>query len=156
VTGAQQPFRGARYPGAPCHVAFVYALCFLSAVCFECFCVLRQRTTTTTIIINLSTREARTCARPLFCRRDLDINPMTLKLEGDLDILKVYFYAENEVAGLRHSKLLIMDEICMANKKYENSCQGQRSRSNVTNFQPLLAFTMGHMPTIYVTSISDQ
>jgi len=25
--------------------------------------------------------------------------------------------------------------------------QGQRSRSNVTNFQPLLAFTVGHIPT---------
>jgi len=30
---------------------------------------------------------------------------MTLKLEGDLDILKVYLHTENEVAGLRHSKL---------------------------------------------------
>jgi len=25
--------------------------------------------------------------------------------------------------------------------------QGQRSRSNVTNFQPILAFTVGHIPT---------
>jgi len=32
-------------------------------------------------------------------------------------------------------------------KKYENSSQGQRSRSNVTNFQSLLGFTMGHIPT---------
>jgi len=31
--------------------------------------------------------------------------------------------------------------------KYENSYQGQRSRSNVTNFRSLLAFTVGHIPT---------
>jgi len=39
----------------------------------------------------------------LFC--DLWTNPMTLKLEGDLDILKLYLHAENEAANLRHSKL---------------------------------------------------
>jgi len=38
---------------------------------------------------------------------------MALKLEGDRDTLKMYLYIENEVARLRHSKLLIMDEICM-------------------------------------------
>jgi len=32
-------------------------------------------------------------------------------------------------------------------KKYENSYQGQRSRSNVTNFKTLLAFTTRHIPT---------
>jgi len=73
------------------------------------------------------------------------INPMTLKLEGDLDILKMYLHTENEAAMLRHSKLLTAYEICMVN--YVNSSQGQRSRSNVTNFQSLLAFTMGHIPT---------
>jgi len=31
--------------------------------------------------------------------------------------------------------------------KYEDSSQGQRSRSNVTNFQTPLAFTMGHIFT---------
>jgi len=36
---------------------------------------------------------------------------MTLKLEGDLDILKMYLHTENEVARLRHSKLLKLDEI---------------------------------------------
>jgi len=30
-------------------------------------------------------------------RCDLDMNPMTLKLEGDLDILKMYHRTENEV-----------------------------------------------------------
>jgi len=33
----------------------------------------------------------------------------------------MYFYAENEVARLRHSKLLIMDEVCMAKER-----RGQR------------------------------
>jgi len=32
-------------------------------------------------------------------------------------------------------------------KKYENSSQGQTSRLIVTSFQPLLAFTMGHILT---------
>jgi len=32
-------------------------------------------------------------------------------------------------------------------EKYENGSQDHRSRSNVTNFQSLLAFTMGHIPT---------
>jgi len=34
-------------------------------------------------------RGAQTCVLPLFCVRDLDINPMTLKPKGDLDILKM-------------------------------------------------------------------
>jgi len=54
-------------------------------------------------------------ARCRFC--DLTINPMTLKLLGDLDILKMYLYTENEVAMLRHSKLLTVDEIRMVNDK---------------------------------------
>jgi len=32
-------------------------------------------------------------------------------------------------------------------KKYGNSSQGQRPRSHVTNFQPLSAFTVFHIPT---------
>jgi len=39
---------------------------------------------------------------------------MTLKLESDLDILIMYLHTENEVARLMHSKLLTLDEICMA------------------------------------------
>jgi len=39
-----------------------------------------------------------------FCDRDLELNPMTLKLEDDLDILKMYLHAENEAAILRDSK----------------------------------------------------
>jgi len=48
---------------------------------------------------------------PLFRCCDLDINPVTLKLKGDVDILKMYLHAENEVARLRHSKLLTVDEM---------------------------------------------
>jgi len=32
-------------------------------------------------------------------------------------------------------------------QKNKNSCQGQSSRSNVTNFLPLQVFSMGHIPT---------
>jgi len=56
-------------------------------------------------LIKLCPRGAQTCALPLFCDRDLEINPMTLKLEGDLDILKTYPHTKNEAASLRHSKL---------------------------------------------------
>jgi len=45
----------------------------------------------------------------------------------------------------------MIDDICMATtnemKKYKNSSQGQRSGSNVTNFQSLVAFIVGHIPT---------
>jgi len=55
--------------------------------------------------IKLCPRGAHTCARPLFRWCDFDINPMTLKLEDDLDILKMYLHAKNEFAVLGHSKL---------------------------------------------------
>jgi len=42
--------------------------------------------------IKLCARTAQTYALPLFCDRDLEINPMILKLEGDLDILKMYLH----------------------------------------------------------------
>jgi len=41
---------------------------------------------------------------------------MTLKLEGDRDILKMYLHTEHKVARLRHSKLLTVDEICTVNE----------------------------------------
>jgi len=40
--------------------------------------------------------EAQTCALPPICDRNLEINPMTLKLEGDLDILRMYLHTGNE------------------------------------------------------------
>jgi len=42
---------------------------------------------------------------------------MTLKLKGDLAILKMYLHTENEVALWWHSKLLIDDDMCMADEK---------------------------------------
>jgi len=39
---------------------------------------------------------------------------MTLKLEGDLDILKMHLNTENEVVRFRQIKVFIMDDICMA------------------------------------------
>jgi len=60
---------------------------------------------------------------------------MTLKLEGDLDILKMYLHIKNEITRLRHSKLLTLDEITSNMKKPENKSQGERSTSNFTNFQ---------------------
>jgi len=38
------------------------------------------------------------CMLPLFRCRDLDLGLMTLKLNRDLDILKMYHHNENEVA----------------------------------------------------------
>jgi len=56
--------------------------------------------------IKLCPRGAQTCALPLFCDRDLEINPMTLKLNRDLDILKMNLQTENEVARSSHSKYI--------------------------------------------------
>jgi len=67
---------------------------------------------------------------------------MTLKLNRDLDILKMCLQTENEVAKSSHLKY-----IARILKKYDNSSQGQRSESNVTNFEPLQAFTIGHIST---------
>jgi len=60
-----------------------------------------------------------------FGGRDLDINSTTLKLEGDLDRLKVYLHTENEVARLRHSELLKLDETFIA-------ITGERRSTNIT------------------------
>jgi len=50
--------------------------------------------------IKLCLRGAQTCMLPLFCDCDSEINPMTLKLEGDLDIPKKYLHTENEAGSL--------------------------------------------------------
>jgi len=42
---------------------------------------------------------------PLFCNRDLEINPKTLKLEGDLDTLKMYLRTKNEAASIQNLEL---------------------------------------------------
>jgi len=56
-----------------------------------------------TVQIKLCPRGAKICALPLFCDRDLEINPHGLKLDDDIDILKMYPHTENEAASLRHS-----------------------------------------------------
>jgi len=45
------------------------------------------------------------------------VNPMPLKLEGDLDILIMYLHTESEIARLIQSKLVTVDEICMTDEK---------------------------------------
>jgi len=55
--------------------------------------------------IKLRLRGAGICVLPLFCNRDLEIEPTTLKLDGDLSVLKMYPQTENEAASLRYSKL---------------------------------------------------
>jgi len=44
----------------------------------------------------------------VFCCRDLDLGPMTLKLDRDIDtcILKTYLRTENEVARSSGSKVI--------------------------------------------------
>jgi len=69
---------------------------FGSVVDTLAFCILQ---------IKLCPRGAQTCVLPLFFDTDLEINHMTLKLEGDLDTLRMYIHTENEAASLRHSKL---------------------------------------------------
>jgi len=55
--------------------------------------------------IKLCLRGAQTCALPQFCDRDLEISPLTLKLKGDLHILKMYDNTKNKAASLRDSKV---------------------------------------------------
>jgi len=64
---------------------------------------IRTQGSSSPFLIKLCPRGAQTCALPLFCDRDLEINLLTLKLESD--ILKMYLYTENETASLRNSKL---------------------------------------------------
>jgi len=52
--------------------------------------------------IKMCPRGTQTCALLLFCHRDLEIDPLTLKLKGDLYILQMYPYTENEAASLMY------------------------------------------------------
>jgi len=60
---------------------------------------------------------------------------MTLTLEGDLHILKTYLHTESEVATLRHSRLLTVNEIRMANEKKRKQLKvkGQGQMSPTSN-----------------------
>jgi len=50
-------------------------------------------------------RGAQTHTLLLFCNCNLEINPVTFKLEGDLDILKMYPHTENEAEGIQNLEL---------------------------------------------------
>jgi len=50
--------------------------------------------------IKMCPRGAQTCELPLFCDCKIKINAMTLKLEGDLHILKMYLHTENEAQNI--------------------------------------------------------
>ena len=65
------------------------------------------------LCIKLCPQEAQTCVIPLFCDHDLELTPMTLKLEDDLDVLKMYPDTENEAASLRHSNLELELKKCV-------------------------------------------
>jgi len=77
--------------------------------------------------IKLCPRREHTYVWLLFRCCDLDINPMTYKLEGDLNTLEMYLHTENEVAMLRHSKLLIEDDMFTANEKNTKTAESQMS-----------------------------
>jgi len=51
-------------------------------------------------------RDERKGVHGRFCSRDLDINSLTLKHEGSIDILKMYFYVENKIAKSSRSKVI--------------------------------------------------
>jgi len=67
---------------------------------------------------------------------------MTLKLEGNLDILKIHLQTKNEVATLRHSTLLIDDDMCLANEKNTKIAQSQIHQLSTTSSIPTR-----HIPT---------
>jgi len=55
---------------------------------------------------------------------------MALKLEGDLDILKIYPHAENGVARLRQIKVYILDDISMAITRTRGQSNLAKAASN--------------------------
>jgi len=60
---------------------------------------------------------------------------MTLKFEDNLDILKMYLHTENEVARLRDSKLLTVDDRYgkLKNAKIALKVKGQGQMSPTSN-----------------------
>jgi len=69
---------------------------------------------------------------------------MTLKLEGNIGILKMYLHTENEVASLKHSKLLTVEVVTRSEVK--GKCH-QLSTTSSVNYGT---------SSYQVTSISDQ
>jgi len=83
-------------------------------------------------------------ARGRFYCHDLQLNRMTLELDRDVNVCKAHLHTENEVVRSSHQKVIAQ---ITTTKTLKVKGQGQRSRSNVNNFRPLLAFSMGHIPT---------
>jgi len=74
-------------------------------------------------------RGAQTCMLPLSSDNALEINPTTLKLKGDLDILKTYLHSQNKKCT--DSKLGAWTEKTC---KQINISQGQRTMSKGPNY----------------------
>jgi len=68
---------------------------------------------------------------------------MTLKLEGDLDILKMYHYTKSEAASLRHSKLSVWIgkklKICLMVKMSKALNYFERYRNRYSDQAPAVA-----------------
>jgi len=81
-------------------------------------------------IFKLCPRGAQTYAWLLFWCRDLDLKSMALKLDTDLDILKMYPHYENEVARSSHCKGI---EWAEKNTKIALKVKGQSQMSPTSN-----------------------
>jgi len=68
--------------------------------------------------------------------RCFEINPIILKLKGELNMLKMYPHTGNEAASLRRSK-----RIAWIGKKYENMSQGQGQSQNFKSSELLRALS---------------
>jgi len=81
----------------------------------------------------------------------------TLKLEGDLNMLKCTFYTENEVVRLRQSKFFfIMDDICMAITSGKNTKISLKVKVKVKCHQLPTTSSIHHETYSYqVISLSD-
>jgi len=99
--------------------------------------------------IKLCSRKAQTGPWLFFCCRDLVLKPMTLKLDPDLDILKMYPQTENKVDTSSQCK-----GVARARKKRK---QLSRLKVKVKCHQLPITFIVHHVAYSYqVTSISDQ
>jgi len=75
---------------------------------------------------------AQTGALPLFCDRDIEIDPMTLKHEGDLDILKMYILTLKMKLCLRH---LRTQSLNFKNTKIKVKGQGVKMSKALNYFE---------------------
>jgi len=76
---------------------------------------------------------------------------MTVKLEGDLDILNTYLHTENKAASLRHSKYK-----AWIGKKYDNMSHGQRSSQGQISKAPNYFERYCNRHSDQASAVSDQ